>query len=129
MANQWLKPKAAGSGYASTFATMLDHPEEQRPNADKRGRNRQSGKQQQQQQQQQQEPGATDSNKQGNKQKRPIKCFICEGPHFANKCPERKQSADREESSDEDERHAHMTWGEATMFTTYLKKTGQRYWV
>jgi hypothetical protein len=121
LANQWLKPKAAGSGYASTFATTLDHPEDRRPNADRRGRNKRSGKQQQQQQHQQ-EPAATDSNKQDNKQKRPIKCFICEGPHFANKCPERKQSANQEESGDEDERHAHMTWGEAAMFTTYLEK-------
>jgi hypothetical protein len=116
-ANQWLKPKAAGSGYASTFATMLDHPEDRRPNADRRRRNRRSGKQQQQQ-----EPFVTDSNKQDNKQKRPIKCFICEGPHFANKCPDRKQSADQDESGNEDERHAHMTWGEATMFRTYLEK-------
>jgi hypothetical protein len=121
LANQWLKPKAAGSGYASTFDMTLDHPEDRRPNADRRGRNKRSGKQQQKQQQQQ-EPGATHSNKQDNKQKRPIKCFICEGPHFANKCPERKQTADREDSGDKDERHAHMTWGEATMFMTYLEK-------
>jgi hypothetical protein len=30
LANQWLKPKAAGTGYASTFATMLDHLDDRR---------------------------------------------------------------------------------------------------
>jgi hypothetical protein len=37
--NQWLKPKAAGSGYASTFAMMLDGLDEKRNNPDRRGRN------------------------------------------------------------------------------------------
>ena len=90
LANQWLKPKAAGTGYASTFATMLDHLDDRRNPGDRRGRNRCGGKQQQQQEEKHQ--GAMDSTKQ-ERPKRPVKCFICDGPHFANKCPEHKQSA------------------------------------
>jgi hypothetical protein len=78
-------------------------------------------KQQQQQQQEDKQQGVMESTK-AEKPKRSVRCFICNGPHFANKCPECKQSANREESGDEKERHAHMTWGEATMFMTYLKK-------
>ncbi len=97
----------------------LDHLDERRNNRDRRGRNRCGGKQQQQQQEDKHQ-GATDSTK-PEKPKRPVSCFICSGPHFANKCPEHKQSAKRDESSDEEERHAHMTW-EVSMFTTYLEK-------
>jgi hypothetical protein len=39
LANQWLKPKTAGSEYASTFATMLDGLDEKRNNTDRRERN------------------------------------------------------------------------------------------
>jgi hypothetical protein len=45
--NQWLKPKAAGSGYASTFITMLNHLDERRNNGDRRRWNRTNGKKQQ----------------------------------------------------------------------------------
>ncbi len=89
LVNQWLKLKAAGTGYASTFAMTLDHLDERRKNRDRRGRNRQGGKQQQQEDKQQ---GVTDSTK-PEKPKRPVRCFICDSPHFANKCHERKQSA------------------------------------
>jgi hypothetical protein len=49
LANQWSKLKAAGIGYASTFAMMLDGLDESRNNADRRGRNQRGRKQQQQQ--------------------------------------------------------------------------------
>jgi hypothetical protein len=60
--SQWLKPKAAGSGYASTFTMMLDGLDERRNNAERRGKNRRGGKKQQQQPDDKQQ-GATDSNK------------------------------------------------------------------
>jgi hypothetical protein len=115
LANQWLKPKATGTGYASTFTTTLDKMDE----GNKRGKGK--GKQQQREKTtEDKQRGAMDSTKQ-EKPKRPVKCFICNGPHFAKECPERKQSADREENGNEEERHAHMTW-EANMFMTYLEK-------
>jgi hypothetical protein len=88
LANQWLKPKATGTGYASTFATTLDKIDE----GNRRGKGK--GKQQQgEKKTEDKQRGATDSTKQ-EKPKRPVKCFICDGPHFAKECPERKQSAD-----------------------------------
>ncbi len=115
LANQWLKPKATGTGYASTFATTLDKIDEGNRHGKGKGKHQQGEKRTEDKQR-----GATDSTKQ-EKPKRPVKCFICDSLHFAKECPERKQSADREENSDEEERHAHMTW-EANMFMTYLEK-------
>jgi hypothetical protein len=60
LVNQWIKPKAAGMGYASTVATMLENLDERRNNRDRRGRNRRGGKQQHQQQEDKQQ-GAKDS--------------------------------------------------------------------
>jgi hypothetical protein len=40
LANKWLKPKAAGSRYASIFTMMLDNLEERRNSNDRRGRNK-----------------------------------------------------------------------------------------
>jgi hypothetical protein len=115
LSNQWLKPKATGTGYASTFAMTLDKIDEGNRCGKGKGKQQQGEKKTEDKQR-----GATDSTKQENT-KRPVKCFISSGPHFAKECPEQKQSANREENGVEEERHAHMTW-EANMFMTYLEK-------
>ncbi len=112
LANQWLKPKATTSSFASTFSTTLDRVDE----GD--GRGRRKGKKQQG------EKKRTDKNTDGtsnkgnrNKDKRRA-CFICdEEGHFANECPQRKQAAAVKQEND-DERVAHITW-EASTFMTF----------
>ncbi len=77
LANQWLKTKATGTGYASTFATTLDKIDEGNRCGKGKGKQQQGEKKTEDKQW-----GATDSTKQ-EKPKRPVKCFICHGPHFA----------------------------------------------
>jgi len=112
LANQWLKPKATTSSFASTFSTTLDRVDEENDRGRRRGKKQPGGKK------------LTDKNTDGtnnnsNRNKdRTHACFICnkEG-HFANECPQRKQAAAGKQE-DDNEQVAHLTW-EASTFMTF----------
>jgi hypothetical protein len=78
LANQWLKPKATGTGYASIFAMTLDKIDEGNRCGKGKGKQQPGEKKIPEDKQQ----GVTDSTKQ-EKPKQPVRCFICEGLHFA----------------------------------------------
>jgi hypothetical protein len=85
LANTYLKPKVTtGNGLGSTFATAADHVDKKGKERQKRRRNNQS----------------EDANNGGNHgaeqdaretDRKPVKCFNCEGDHYVNNCPELKE--------------------------------------
>jgi hypothetical protein len=107
MANQWLKPKATTSGFASTFSTTLDFVEKPHGRRKGRGWGKNSTK-------------SSETNNDGKKKGK--KCFVCDEPgHFANKCPKKKGQKEQEsdvEDSEPEDRHGHVTW-DASTFATY----------
>jgi hypothetical protein len=112
LANQWLKPKATTSSFASTFSTTLDRVDEENDRGRRRGKKQPGGKKLTDK-----NTDGTNNNSNRNKDKKRA-CFICnEEGHFANECPQRKQAAAGKQE-DDDERVAHLTW-EASTFMTF----------
>jgi hypothetical protein len=109
MANQWLKPKATTSGFASIFSTTLDYLD--RLDEKRKGRGKVKGK------------NSTKSSEANNKgKKKDKKCFVCdELGHFVNKCPKKKRQTEQEadaEDSGAEKRHGNITW-DANTFVTH----------
>jgi hypothetical protein len=110
LANQWLKPKVTTSSFVCTFTAMLDRVD------DGDGRGKREGKKQQGGKKPSDENNDGASNNNNKKKDKKRACFICnEEGHFANECPQRKQTATKQE--DDDERVAHLTWDASTFRT------------
>jgi hypothetical protein len=106
LANTYLKPKiAAGKGMGSTFATAADHVDKKEKDRQKRRRNNQS----------EDANGKQEPEKDGKEgEKKPVKCFNCEGDHYVNNCPELKEWRKAKETGS----MVAATW-EGNTFATY----------
>jgi hypothetical protein len=100
LANNWLKPKAlAGGGYASTYATRVDHVEKKQEGkkdakSEKTGKDKKQGDVNQ--------PDGKDGKPKAKGKK--LECFICGDEHYASNCPLKKKLKDEkgQEGGDED---------------------------
>jgi hypothetical protein len=108
MANSWVRTQSIQRhGTSTTFVTTLDKPgtkpgsNGKKPEAEKTATNNQEGKVT--------PPGSKDN----------IKCFNCQKKgHYANKCPEKKKTADDTSEDDDHLRTLHATWDASVHVTT-----------
>jgi hypothetical protein len=112
LANQWLKTaKSHPTGLATTFNTTLDlqDPQDNKKSKGDRKQKAKGGKKKQ------------DEKTSGKKDMSEVECFNCGiMGHYANACPHRMEKKKRAESDDEDdERLGHVTWADASTFSTY----------
>ena len=118
LANQWLKLTTKGhpSGFASTFSTTLDKPQQQQPCGNPPGTGKKGSRKK-----------GGDGTQKDSERKQPgnaehFECFACgEIGHYANQCKMRKLNKNsRNNEEDNEERFVHAT-SDANIFTTTVE--------
>ncbi len=118
LANNRLKPKAlAGGGYASTYATRVDHVEKKQ-DGKKDAKSEKTGKDKDKKQGDANQPDGKDGKPKPKGKK--LECFICGNEHYASNYPHKKKLKDEQgkESGDNGgDAFVNAAW-EANVFAT-----------